>query len=176
MATFASVSASLWNVGSDITLASMGPDPRCAGPDAMPRKESLGRRSEVTGFGMGGRGWRGATSLLERAGVGFVEVDMWWAGRVMGLTALLVVGRESFEKERSWFVDIVCGLNDRKVKLKWEAETVMGERSRREDEVALWRVCIFETSGICESPEKAMAGRAEFTMLMRKNNLQALVE
>lgn len=91
----------------------------------------------------------------------------------MGLTALLVVGRESFEKERSWFVDIVGGLNDRKVKLKWEAETVMGERR---DEVALWRVCIFETSGICESPEKAMAGRAEFTMLMRKNNLQTLVK
>ena len=79
---------------------------------------------------MGSRGWRGATSLLERAGVGFVDVDMWWAGRAMGLTALLVGVRESFEKERSWFVDIVCGLNDRKVKLKWEAETVMGERSK----------------------------------------------
>ena len=54
IATFASVSACLWRVGSDITLASVGPIPGGVGPDAMLRKEKFGR-DDVRVFGLRSR-------------------------------------------------------------------------------------------------------------------------
>ena len=107
IATFAPVSACLWRVGSDITLASVGPTPGGAGPDAMPRKESFGR-SDVRVFGIGSRELSGAMTLLKRGRILFWKADMLWAERVMGSTAL-VVGRESFENEWSRCVESFVG-------------------------------------------------------------------
>lgn len=52
-------------------------------------------------------------SLLKRARVVFRKIDMLWAERVMGSTALVVV-RESFENEWSWCVESFVGRTTQK--------------------------------------------------------------
>ena len=149
----------------------MGPTPGGAGPEAMPRKESLGRR-DVRVLGMGSRESSGATSLLKRARGGFVKADMWWAGQGMGLMALMIV-RERFDNKRSWCVDILCRSNHGNP--NWQGKIAMGEKSKEAAMLARWRVGMHLRQVGYAGRLKRVPQKITIRLCRRKNTFEALV-